>query len=114
MPFVNITSAKKIDDETKAELNSRIGEIMPVIPGKNADNTLLCINDGVSIFMKGKPNDGVFVSVQVYKKSPEDAKKEFSRKIYEILKDIPGLDPESCLYMNFTEFENWAANGDYF
>ena len=114
MPFVSITTAKKIDGGTKAELNSRIGEIMPVLPGKNLDNTLLCINDGVSMFMKGKPNDGVFVSVQVYKKSPEDAKKEFSKKIYEILKHILGLDSESCVYMNFTEFGNWAANGDYF
>jgi hypothetical protein len=52
--------------------------------------------------------------VQCYKKSPEDAKKEFSKKIYDILKEILELDPEHCVYMNITEFENWASNGNYF
>ena len=114
MPYVSITTAKKIDDGTKSKLNAKIGELMPILPGKNTDNTLLCINDGVSMFMRGKPNDGVFVSVQVYKKSPEDSKKEFSQKIHEALKEILKLDSEGCVYMNFTEFENWAANGNYF
>ena len=114
MPFVSITTAKKLDDNAKAELNSKIGGIMPVLPGKNIDNTLLCINDGVSMFKSGKVNDGVFVSVQVYKKSPEDSKKEFSQKIYELLKDVLKLEQNSCVYMNFTEFENWASGGNYF
>ncbi|MCL2816595.1 MAG: phenylpyruvate tautomerase MIF-related protein [Oscillospiraceae bacterium] len=113
MPYVSITTAKKLDDTTKNSLYSKIGEIMPVLPGKNIDNTLLAINDGVSMFMSGKPNDGVFVSVQVYKKSPEDSKKEFSEKIYAALTDILKIDG-GCVYMNFTEFENWAANGNYF
>ena len=114
MPFVSITTAKKIDAAKKSELSAKIGELMPVIPGKDIDNTLLCINDGVSMFKSGKPNDGVFVSVQCYKQSPEDSKKEFSKKIYELLKDILALDSEHCVYMNFTEFETWAANGNYF
>jgi len=113
MPYVSITTAKKLSDGAKSKLYSKIGEIMPVLPGKNIDNTLLCINDGVSMFMSGKPNNGVFVSVQVYKKSPEDSKKEFSEKIYAILKEILETDI-GCVYMNFTEFENWAANGNYF
>ena len=114
MPYVSITTAKKLDCATKSELYSKIGELMPVLPGKNLDNTLLSINDGVDMFMSGKPNDGVFVSVQVYKKSPEDSKKEFSKKIHEALKDVLKLDADGCVYMNFTEFENWAANGNYF
>ena len=114
MPYVNITTAKKLDDQTKSELYARIGELMPVLPGKNLDNTLVAISDGVSIFKSGKPNNGVFVGVQCYKKSPEDSKKDFSQKVYDVLKDLLNLDGESCVYMNFTEYDNWAANGNYF
>ena len=114
MPYISVTTAKKLDDSTKAELNLKIGELMPTIPGKNSDNTLLSINDGIAMFKSGKPNDGVFVSVQCYKKSPEESKKEFSKKFYEMLKDVLKLSDDSCVYMNFTEFENWAANGNYF
>ena len=114
MPYVSITTAKKIDGAAKTKIYSKIGELMPVLPGKNLDNTLLAINDGVDMFMKGKPNDGVFVSVQLYKKSPEASKKEFSQKIYAVLKDVLELESDGCVYMNFTEFESWAANGNYF
>jgi len=114
MPYVNITTAKKLDEASKAELYSKIGALMPVLPGKSIDNTLVCINDGASLFMKGKPNNGVFVSVQCYKNSPEESKKEFSEKFYEVLKDFLKIDDESCVYMNFIEFENWSANGNYF
>ena len=113
MPYVNITTAKKIDEKTKADLYAKVGEIMPVLPGKNIDNTLFAVNDGIAMFKSGKPNDGVFVSVQCYKKSPEEEKKEFSKKIYEILKDVLKIDG-GCVYMNFTEYENWASDGNYF
>ena len=114
MPFVNITTAKKINEEKKAELYAKVGEIMPILPGKNLDNTFVCIADGADMFMRGKPNGGAFVSVQCYKKSPEDKKKEFSEKIYAVLKEALSLEPEDCVYMNFTEFDNWASNGNYF
>ena len=114
MPYVSITTAKKLDCETKTALYTKIGELMPVLPGKNLDNTLLSVNDGVAMFKGGKPNGGVFVSVQCYKNSPEESKKEFSGKFYDVLKDVLGLDGEDCVYMNFLEFENWAANGNYF
>ena len=114
MPFVNITTAKKIDYATKFRLYGKIGELMPILPGKNLDNTQVCISDGVSMFMHGKAEDGVFVSVQCYKKSPEDSKKEFSKKVYDALKEVLELDSEDCVYMNFLEFENWASGGNYF
>ena len=113
MPYVNITTAKKLDDATKTLLYSKIGELMPVLPGKNTENTLVCISGGADMFMRGKANGGVFVSVQCYKKSPEESKKEFSEKIYELLTEVLGLESDDCVYMNFTEFENWAANGKY-
>ena len=114
MPFVCITTAKKLDASTKEKLHSEVIKIMPVLPGKDKDNTLLCIDDGVSMFMRGKPNNGIFTDVRLLKKSPEDAKKEFSKKIHAVLKDVLKLADGDCFYMNFTEFDNWSSNGDYF
>ena len=114
MPYVSITTAKKIDAPTKDRLNREICEIMPVLPGKDKDNTLLCIIDGVSMFKSGEENDGVFAEVRLYKKSPEQNKKEFAKKMHGILKNVLELEETGCVYMNYIEFENWAANGNYF
>ena len=114
MTYVSITTAKKIDDAAKDKLNQEIGRIMTVLPGKDKDNTLLCINDGRSMFKSGAQNDGVFVEVRLYKKSPEENKKEFAQKIHAVLKDVLNLSDSSCVYMNYLESESWAANGNYF
>ena len=114
MPYVSITTAKKIDCPVKEKLNQEICKIMPTLPGKDKDNTLLAINDCASMYKSGAPNDGVFVEVRLYKKSPEENKKEFAGKIHAILKDALNLADDSCVYMNYLEFENWAANGNYF
>ena len=114
MPYVHITTAKKLDDSVKSKLHEEVIKIMPVIPGKDKDNTLLCIDDGASMYRSGEPNDGIFTEVRLYKKSPEDAKKEFSQKIHAIFKDVLKIADNSCVYLNFMEFENWSANGNYF
>ena len=113
MPYVSITTAKKIDNPTREKLNQEICGIMTILPGKNKDNTLLCIIDGKPMYKSGVPNDGVFAEVRLYKQSPEENKKEFAQKMHAILKDTLSLPDDGCVYMNFIENETWAANGKY-
>ncbi|MCL2099327.1 MAG: 4-oxalocrotonate tautomerase family protein [Oscillospiraceae bacterium] len=115
MPYVHITSAKKIDDAVKEKLNLGICEIISTLPGKDKDNTLLAITDcGTAMFKSGAYNHGVFVEVRLYKKSPEENKKALAEKMYELLKKTLDLPEDGCVYMNYLEFDNWAANGNYF
>lgn len=114
MPFVNIKSVKKIDAVKREAIHQQICELMPTLPGKNADNTLLCIEDEKIMFMHKKPVDGVFVEVRMYKDSPEEAKKLFASKLQEILVRNLELGSDSCVYLNYLAFDNWAANGNYF
>ena len=108
MPYVSITTAKKVDDSARERLNQEIGGIMSVLPTKNKDNTLIAIIDEVPMFKSGAPNDGVFLEVRLFKQSPEDAKKEFAQKIRAILKDVLKLGENDCLYMNYIENETWG------
>ena len=108
MPFVNITTAKKIDCPAKEKLNEEICKIMTILPGKNKDNTLICLNDEKPMFKSGSPNNGVFVEVRLFGQSPEDSKKEFAQKMRGILKDVLALEENDCLYMNYIENETWG------
>ena len=108
MPFVNITTAKKIDAPAKEKLNQEICGIMAILPGKNKDNTLICLNDEKPMFKSGAPNSGVFVEVRLFGKSPDDAKKEFAQKMRGIITDVLKLEENDCLYMNFIENETWG------
>ena len=61
MPYVSITTAKKVDPPVREKLNQEICGIMTTLPGKNKDNTLLAIIDEAPMFKSGAPNNGVFV-----------------------------------------------------
>jgi phenylpyruvate tautomerase PptA (4-oxalocrotonate tautomerase family) len=112
MPFINITTSRTIDTDTKNFIQLEVGKLMPILPGKTIDNTLLCINDCCSMFMGGKPNDGFFVDIRLFKSSPEESKKEFAAKLYNLLKTTLGIKDEDCTYMNFVELSTWSSNGN--
>ena len=112
MPQVNIITSRKLDDKTKDTLQREIGAAMPLLPGKTIDNTFIAICDSCSIFNAGAPADAAFVDVRLFKASPEDSKKEFAKKIFEIFKSVANIEPGQ-IYMNFIELEHWASGGDY-
>ena len=112
MPQVNISLAGTLDDAAKMKLQLAVGDAIQVLPTKNIDNTQICLIEDCSFYKSGEPIDGVFVDIRLFKQSPEESKKDFAAKMYSILKEALGIEPD-CVYMNFLEFENWVANGDY-
>ena len=113
MPYLDIRSSKPIDGPTRNTLQLEIGKIMPVIPGKNVSNTLICISDNLTMYKDTQPIEAVFVDVRMYKCSPEEDKKEFVKLITPILADTLKIPPAN-VQLNFIEQKNWAVNGDYF
>ena len=113
MPQVNINVSKKLDDSTKNKLQLEIGNNMSILPGKNIENTMICINDGVSMFKNGEAVEGIFADIRLYKSSPEESKKELAEKLFSIFENVLGIK-SNAVYMNFTEMPNWASGGSYF
>lgn len=113
MPYLDIRSSKPIDGATRNALQLEIGKIMPVIPGKNVSNTLICFMDSYTMFKENKPIDAVFVDIRMYKSSQEEDKKEFVKQFTALLADTLGIPP-AHVQLNFIEQPNWAVNGDYF
>ena len=113
MPYINIRSSKPMNEQKKEELQSKIVEIMPTIPGKNSGNTIIGIVDSFTMYNDLKPVEAVFIDIRLYKESPEESKKEFVQKLTGIIGEVLGIPPK-CVHMNFFEQANWATNGDYF
>jgi phenylpyruvate tautomerase PptA (4-oxalocrotonate tautomerase family) len=112
MPQVNLTVSQTVRAEKKNVLQQIIGDSMDLLPGKTIDNTILCIQDGCSMFKGGKPLDGAFVDIRLFKASPEESKKAFAERMFAILKDELGIDPGG-VYINFIELDHWASRGTY-
>jgi len=82
------------------------------LPGKTIANTIVAINDGVSMFNNHQPRDGAFFNIRLYKASPQDAKKAYAEKVFAITKEVLEIPPE-CVQINFTEMDIWASGGNF-
>ena len=113
MPYIDIRVSKPVDAATKNELQMEIAEIMELIPGKNAENTTICISDNHSIYRNRQSIEAIFADVRLYKESPTESKRIFAEHLFCIFENRLGI-PASHIQMNFVELPCWASNGDLF
>lgn len=112
MPHVDVRVAKKLSAQDKDKLQLKIGNSMSLLPEKTISNTMIVITDGCSIYKNGSPLGGAFIDVRLYKASPEESKKAFSEKLFEILESELEIPPDKT-QINFIELPNWASGGAY-
>jgi len=113
MPHIDIRISKAVDAGTKAKLQEEIANSMELIPGKTADNTLICVSDNYAMYRGLQPIEAAFADIRLYKESPEENKKKFAERLFAIMEDVLNIQP-SHVQMNFTELPCWASGGKYF
>ena len=113
MPYIDIRTTKKVDDATRNKLQTEIANIMELIPGKNAGNTTISINDNYTMYREYKQIEAVFIDIRLYKESLFEDKSKFAEKLFSVIEDVLNTPP-SLVQMNFMEQQCWASNGDLF
>lgn len=109
MPYVHIVSNVDFTNEDKINIKDYIAEIMPIIPGKSINNTMIQI-DSAYLFFKEADKPAALVELRTYKNSPLECKQEFVNKVCEFLKEKYNIDKD-YMYFNFMEMDIWGANG---
>lgn len=112
MPYIQASIAKKMNDDTKNKLQMELATQITAIPGKNIDNTVITINDGLTMYKHGKPLDGAFFDIRMFKDSPQDAKKAYAECVFAIVEAVLDV-PADNVSINYTEMSEWAAGGNY-
>jgi len=113
MPHININISKPVAPETKSTLQNEIADIMETIPGKNAGNTLICISDTCTMYRDKQPLEAAYIDVRLYKESPDESKKAFAEKLFDIFESVLKIPP-SNVQINFVELPCWASGGNFF
>ncbi len=111
MPYVRISTTKKLGESEKVSLYEKVGAIMPILPGKTYENTMIHIDDGCFIRKGGQP-DCLIMDVHLLNASPEEAKKEFCETAMRLFEKELGI-PQKTQTVNITELPHWASHGVY-
>ena len=106
MPYVHLNTSRPLTDSEIASVRDAIAELMPILPGKTRENTMIHVTGGCAI-SKGDPSiPAIFIEVHTLKASPEDARNEFASKLKEKVSEKLDV-PIDHIYMNIIALDEW-------
>ena len=111
MPFIDLKTTRKFNNEELVQLKFRLGEIISIIPGKSESVLMIGIDANSILYFSGKDDsDYAYVEIKLFGKAPFESKFRFTEALYELLEDEFAI-PRNSVFLNFTEFDNWAYQG---
>lgn len=115
MPYMNISTSLVLSDGEKHALCEDVGAFISLIPGKRREITMM--NVAAGLFMELGPEEYralpcMDIEFRISGIAPFTAKRDFVRRVTEMLGEKYGLDP-SRVFFNIFECGSWGAFGHY-
>jgi len=113
MPYVHLNVSRNLTEDEIAKIRDGFVEIMPALPGKTRENTMIHIEKACAISMGDPEQPCAFLEVRLYKASPEENKKDFVKKAAAVISSLTGVAEEK-IYINMIELNEWGVGSRFF
>lgn len=110
MPFINVSTNKQLAPTQKQELQTKLGDLISILPGKTAEQTLIKISDECDMYRRGYESALCMIEIYMYQMQPFSAKDELTRAIVGLMEKEYGI-PVPNLYIKFGEMPIWGVDG---
>jgi len=110
MPYIAVNTTQVLSPALKERIKGELGRLIAILPGKDEDGLFVDFSGGRNIYKAGKEVEGAFIDLRVYKKSPLDAKKAFTKEVFDLLDRELDIK-KNHVYLSIGEYENWGADG---
>ena len=114
MPFINLKTNVKIDEEKEEKIKNGFGKAISVLPGKSEAWLMLNFEDGCRLYFKGDNSRPLaFVEVKVYGTLQEKSCNNLTKEISDIIEKELSIKKDG-IYVKYEEVEYWGFNGANF
>ncbi len=110
MPYIGISTSKKLLPEQKEALKIKLGEKISLIPGKSQSRLMVDISDGHDMFMSGEKRDLAYIDVKYYGSAELQHKEAFTKAVFEIVGQLMDLSAKD-IYVTISEHAIWGLDG---
>lgn len=110
MPYIQVSLSEKLDAQKTDTLKTMFGEKIELLPGKSESVLMVRIDDARTMYFRGLPGQCAMIEVHLYKDSPKEAKSAFASAVLGAFSELTGV-PIDQIFMNFTEYTDWASRG---
>jgi phenylpyruvate tautomerase PptA (4-oxalocrotonate tautomerase family) len=111
MPYLEVNTSVTLTDEGRHDLCEEIGKLLPLIPGKKREITMINIVDGRYIEL-GDKEPCLNIELRIGGISPFTAKRNFVREVTAMVEEKLGVKPGRT-FINIIECTSWGAFGDF-
>lgn len=112
MPYIDLKTTVKLNDDTKTKLKEELGKIISLVPGKSEAVTMIGLIDEYDLYKGGKKlTAGAYVEVKSFMEVPRSNKEEVTKKIFLLLKEVLSISKEHA-YITFYDQKEWGYNGE--
>lgn len=108
MPYIHLNVSRPLTAEQIEAARQAIAAIMPTLPGKTRDNTMIHIDGACALSMGDEGAPCLFMEIRLHGASPEASKKEFVAKAAVALSELFDI-PERRMYINIIELDKWGV-----
>lgn len=109
MPYISVTTDKKLTPEVMEAVKTELGKSISVIPGKD-EGSLMVSFDNAVMYHAGQKADSAFICVKIFSTTTKEAFKNFNTEIARIMSDCAGI---TKIYVNFEEHLIWGSSGHF-
>lgn len=114
MPFINLKTTVKIDEDVKALLTKEFGKIITLFPGKSETWLMLNFTDCEKMAFRGNADaDCAMVSVDLLGAASDKAYDDVTKAICIAVNQILGV-PLDRTYVKYSEYQHWGFAGANF
>ena len=110
MPYVNVSTNKVLDAAQKNELQTKLGDLISIMPGKTAEQTLIKISDNCDMYRRGFDGPLCIIEISIYQMQPFRYKSDLTSAICGLMEKEYGI-PVKNLYVKFAEMPIWGVDG---
>ena len=113
MPFIRLSSAKKVPPEAEQALIDALGLALSSIPGKDPQWTMVELSDARPMYFGGeKQDDMVFLDTKYVGHFTFAQKRAYVRAACRSVHEVLGT-PMDRICVTISEHDSWGALGDY-
>ncbi|MBE6537413.1 MAG: hypothetical protein E7673_05615 [Ruminococcaceae bacterium] len=114
MPFIDLKTTVKINENTEEILRKEFGKIITLIPGKSEAWLMLNFSGEQKMAFRGNADgECAMVSVDLLGGASDKAYDDMTRAICLAVNKILGV-PLERTYVKYSEFEHWGFAGENF
>ncbi len=114
MPFINVKTSAKLNEEKIEKIKAEMGKAITLFPGKTEAWLMVNVEPDCKLYFKGdKSENTAFVDVAILGSASKADCENVTQKICDTLSEIAAV-PASRTYVKFEFSDLWGYNGYMF